>query len=239
MSFNNKRITAVIPARMSSGRFPGKPLAKINGREMVLMVADIAKQSKFIDEVLIATEDEVICDLVDKEGYTGVITGKHYTCTHRVAEVAYNLKGIDYVFNLQGDEPLADPEHLDYIVEYGIDNESDMVQPYRETLEGDYQDPDVVQMVINNGRVLYLMRTPEVATDNIVPQLGMYFYKKEVIADYPNLDMTFVKHWKGLDTIGFCGKYNVDALLIPNCGRSQGIDRPHHIQIVENVLNTR
>ena len=83
------------------------------------------------------------------------------------------------------------------------------------------------------------MRTPDVVTDNIVPQLGMYFYKREVIADYPNLDMTFVKYWKGLDTIGFCGKYNVDALLIPNCGRSQGIDRPHHIQIVENVLNAR
>ena len=45
MSFNNKRITCVIPARMSSGRFPGKPLAKINGRELVLRVVDIAKQS--------------------------------------------------------------------------------------------------------------------------------------------------------------------------------------------------
>ena len=85
MSFNNKRITAVIPARMSSGRFPGKPLAKINGREMVLMVADIVKQSKFIDEILIATEDDIICDLVDKSGYKGVITGKHYTCTHRIS----------------------------------------------------------------------------------------------------------------------------------------------------------
>ena len=98
MSFNNKRITAVIPARMSSGRFPGKPLAKINGREMVLMVADIVKQSKFIDEIIIATEDDIICDLVDKSGYKGVITGKHYTCTHRVAEVAQNLHA-DYVFN--------------------------------------------------------------------------------------------------------------------------------------------
>jgi len=237
--YKGKKIACVIPARMSSSRFPGKPLEKINGRELILRVGDVPRQCKYFDRIIIATQDEIIKDTVEAEGFESMMTQEHYTCTHRVAEVAYNLKGIDYVFNLQGDEPLANPEHLDYIVEYGIDNESDMVQPYRETLEGDYQDPDVVQMVINNGRVLYLMRTPEVATDNIVPQLGMYFYKKEVIADYPNLDMTFVKHWKGLDTIGFCGKYNVDALLIPNCGRSQGIDRPHHIQIVENVLNTR
>ena len=51
--------------------------------------------------------------------------------------------------------------------------------------------------------------------------------------------MTFVKHWKGLDTIGFCGKYNVDALLVPICGKQQGIDRPHHIKIVEDILNAK
>ena len=237
--YKDKKIACIIPARMSSSRFPGKPLAKIHGRELVLRVGDIPRKCRYFDRIIIATEDEVIKDTVEAEGFEAIVTGSHYTCTHRVAEIAYDLKGIDYVFTLQGDEPLADPEEIDYIVRYGVDNESDMVQPYRNTFEGDYEDPDVVQMVINNGRVLYLMRTPEVETDNIVPQLGMYFYKREVIADYPNLDMTFVKYWKGLDTIGFCGKYNVDALLIPNCGRSQGIDRPHHIQIVEDELNRR
>ena len=234
--YKNKKIACVIPARMSSSRFPGKPLEKINGRELVLRVGDVSRQCKYFDRIIIATEDEVIKDRVEEEGFEAVITSSHYTCTHRVAEVAHTLKGIDYVFTLQGDEPLADPKHLDYIVEYGVDNNSDMVQPYRETFEGDYEDPDVVQMVINNDRVLNLMRTPEVETDNVVPQLGMYFYKRSVIADFPNLDMTFVKHWKGLDTIGFCGKYHVDALLLPDSGRSQGVDRPHHIQIVEQYL---
>ena len=237
--YKNKKIACVIPARMSSSRFPGKPLEKINGRELILRVGDVPRQCKYFDRIIIATEDEVIKDRVEEEGFEAMMTSSHYTCNHRVAEVAYKLKGIDYVFNLQGDEPLADPEHLDYIVKYGVDNESDMVQPYRETLEGDTEDPDVVQMIINNGRVLYLMRIPEVVTDNVVPQLGYYFYKREVIADYPNLDMTFVKHWKGLDTIGFCGKYNVDALLIPNCGKQQGVDRPQHIKIIEDELNRR
>ena len=237
--YKNKKIACIIPARMSSSRFPGKPLEKINGRELVLRVGDVPRQCKYFDRIIIATQDEVIKDRVEEEGFEAMMTQEHYTCNHRVAEVAYKLKGIDYVFNLQGDEPLANPSDLDYIVEYGINNECDMVQPYRNAVEGDNEDPDVVQMVINNGRVLYLMRTPEVETDNIVPQIGMYFYKREVITDFPNLDMTFVKHWKGLDTIGFCGKYHVDALLLPDSGRSQGIDRPHHIQIVEDILNER
>ncbi len=233
--YKNKKIACVIPSRMSSSRFPNKPLAKICGRELILRVADAAKKCKHFDRIIIATEDLVIKSRVESEGYEAWMTGSHYTCNHRVSEVASSLD-CDYIFNLQGDEPLAVPEHIDLIVEYGVNNNSDMVQPYRETIEGDTEDPDVVQMIVNNGRVLYLMRTPEIVTNNVVPQLGYYFYKREVIEDFKNLDMTFVKYWKGLDTIGFCGKYNVDALLVANCGKQQGIDRPEHIEIVEQQL---
>ena len=61
--YKKKTVTCVIPARMSSGRFPGKPLAKIHGRELVLRVADIARKSKHVDGVIVATEDQVIKDL--------------------------------------------------------------------------------------------------------------------------------------------------------------------------------
>ena len=234
--YHNKTIACVIPARLGSSRFPNKPLAKINGREMVLRVADIAKQSKHLDEIIIATEDKIIQDLATDNEYHSVITNSHYTCTHRVAEVAQAID-FDFIFNLQGDEPLSDPNHLDYIIEYGIDNELDMVQPIRKNLEGDNENPDVVQVIVNNGKVLYLMRIPEVITENVYPQLGYYFYKREVIDDYKNLDMSFVKYWKGLDTIAFCGKYDVVPLLLPNCGRQQGVDRPEHIKIIEKELS--
>jgi len=234
--YKNKTITCVIPSRMSSSRFPNKPLAKILGRELVLRVADSAKKCKYFDRIIVATEDQIIKDLVESEGYEAWITGKHYTCSHRVSEIASDLE-CDYVFNLQGDEPLSNPKHLDYIIEYGIDNELDMVQPIRETLEGDNENPDVVQVIVNNGKILYLMRIPEVITENVYPQLGYYFYKREVIDDFKNLDMSFVKYWKGLDTIAFCGKYDVTPLLLPNCGRQQGVDRPEHIKIIEKELS--
>ena len=231
--YKNKKIACVIPARMSSSRFPGKPLAKIHGRELVLRVADIARKSKHVDVVIIATEDQVIKDLANENGYLSIITGSHYTCTHRVAEVSKDLK-TDYVFNLQGDEPETDFRDIDKTIEFGIDNDCDVVQPSRPLIDEDLQDEDVVQMIVNNGKVLHMERNVPTVTDNIITQVGMYFYKREVVADYPNLDMTWVKYWRGLDIIGFCGKYDVIPFDIET--RTQAIDRPHHIHIVEQHL---
>lgn len=231
--YKSKSIACIIPARMSSSRFPGKPLAKINGRELILRVADIANESKFVDRIIIATEDMIIKETVEKEGYEAMITSSHYTCTHRVAEVASHLTE-DYIFNLQGDEPLTNPLEMANVIAFGIDNDCDMVQPYRKAIPEEIADPDCVQMIVNNGKILHLQREPDTITDNIITQIGMYFYKRHVVADFPNCDMTWVKYWKGLDTIGFCGKYDVTPLEI--AGTAQAIDRPHHIQIVEQYL---
>ena len=234
MSYNDKRITCIIPARMSSGRFPGKPLAKINGRELVLRVADIATKSLYIDEIIIATEDEVIAKLAEDNGYTAMITGTHYTCTHRVAEISQNLH-TDYVFNLQGDEPLTQRKWIDDMIEYGIDNEIDVLQSSRELEEGEVEDEDVVKMVVNNNRVTHMQRKCDVICDNICTQLGLYLYSIDAIRKFPDLDMTFVKYWKGLDTIGFCGKYDVVPFDL-KCGKIRAVDRTWHIQEVEWLL---
>ena len=231
--YRGKSIVCVIPARMSSSRFPGKPLAKINGRELVLRVADIARKAKYFDRIIIATEDEEIRDLAIYHHYESWITKSHYTCTHRVAEVASQLS-CDYVFNLQGDEPMTNPDDLDKVVEFGVNNNADMVQPYRALTDQDLDDEDCVQMIVNNDRVMHMERVPPTVTNNLVTQIGMYFYKRQVIQDFPNLDMTWVKHWKGLDTIGFCGRYEVVPFELDE--RTQAIDRPEHIQIVEQQL---
>ncbi len=230
----DKSITCVIPARMSSSRFPGKPLAKIAGKEMVLRVADIARESKYIDRIIIATEDIMIQRLAEINGYEAVITNKHYTCTHRVAEVAEKLD-CDYVFNLQGDEPLTQTKWIDDMIMFGVNIDADMVQSSRRLEDGEMEDEDVVKMIVNNGKILHMVRQPDIICDNIITQLGLYFYRRNVIVDFPNCDMTFVKYWKGLDTIGFCGKYDVIPYDL-NCGKIRAVDRPHHIQEVEEQL---
>ena len=232
--YKNKTIVCVIPARLGSSRFPNKPLAKINGREMVLLVADIANQSKYLDEIIIATEDKIIQDLATDNNYHSVITRSHYTCTHRVAEVADTVPA-DFIFNLQGDEPLTNPKWIDDMIVHAIDNDIDVLQSSRELEPEEIDDEDVVKMVLNNGVITHMQRKCDVICDNIVTQLGLYMYKKDVIVDFPNCDMTFVQYWHGLDTIGFCGKYNVIPFDL-KCGKIRAVDRPHHIQEVEQQL---
>ena len=232
--YKNKTIVCVIPARLGSSRFPNKPLAKISGREMVLRVADIAKQSKYLDDIIIATEDKIIQDLAIDNNYHSVITRSHYTCTHRVAEVADTIIA-DYIFNLQGDEPLTDPKWIDDMIVYAIENDIDVLQSSRELEPEEIDDEDVVKMILNNGVVTHMQRKCDVICDNIITQLGLYMYKKNVIVDFPNCDMTFVQYWHGLDTIGFCGKYNVIPFDL-KCGKIRAVDRPHHIKEVEQQL---
>ena len=235
--YKGKTVTCVVPARMSSSRFPGKPLVKIHGRELVLRVADIAKESKYVDSVIVATEDQVIKDLANDNGYLSIVTSSHYTCTHRVAEVAGSLVA-DHVFNLQGDEPLTNPKWIDDMIVYAIDNNIDVLQSSRKLEPDEIDDEDVVKMILNNGVVTHMQRKCDVICDNIVTQLGLYMYKKDVIVDFPNLDMTFVKYWRGLDTIGFCGKYKVIPFDL-KCGKVRAVDRPHHIQEIEEKLSKK
>ena len=124
-------ISCVIPARMSSSRFPGKPLYKILGKELILHVCDIASNCSTIDKVVVATEDQEIYDLVVRSGFDAVVTGKFPTCTHRVAEVSQNVES-DFILNLQGDEPLTQPDWLDQVIKFGVRHQCDMVQPMRQ-----------------------------------------------------------------------------------------------------------
>ena len=229
-----QKITCVIPARLSSSRFPRKPLALINDRAMVLRVADIGRKSKYIDNVIVATEDNEIVDLCKKEGYESRLTRKHYTCTHRVAEVSQNVES-DFILNLQGDEPLIQSDWIDDIIRFGVTYRCDMVQAIRDLDESEIKDQDVVKCVINNGVVTHCMRDIEIVNENIKSIIGLYLYKRSVINDFPNLDMTFINQWQGLDTQGFIGKYNVMPYNL-NCAKFRAIDRPEHIDEVEKLL---
>ncbi len=107
-----QRTVIVIPARYKSSRFPGKPLAKINGREMVLIVADKASEAIGKENVYIATENMEIVKIAKNEGYNVVITSDScLTGTDRVAEASLEIDA-DIFINIQGDEPLIDPNDI-------------------------------------------------------------------------------------------------------------------------------
>ena len=227
-------ITCIIPARMSSSRFPGKPLRKILGRELVLRVCDIAKESELIDNIVVATEDWEIHNCVLEAGYNSMMTPKYNSCTHRVAKAAQHVKA-DYYVNLQGDEPCVTAEMLDDIIRFAVKGKHKMVQAVFDMEFDDIENVDVVKAVVNNGNVINLTRVPEVMCDNLKGMSGIYVYDRPTITNFFDYDLGLVEAWKGLDTFGFIGKVPVVPFTLPY--RTHGVDRPTDIPVVEAKLS--
>ena len=112
----NKKILAVIPARWASTRFPGKPIADILGKPMVQWVSEHAQNASLVSEVVVATDDQRIYDVVTNFRGKAVMTSpNHESGTDRVAEVAKNTE-CDIVVNVQGDEPLFNPKDISNLI---------------------------------------------------------------------------------------------------------------------------
>ena len=227
-------VTCIIPARMGSSRFPGKPLKKIQGRELILRCCDIANQSQLVDNFVVATEDEEIDTVVKNAGYNSIITPSFQSCTHRVAYVAQRVE-CKHVVNLQGDEPCVTPQMLDDMIKFTLEGGYHMTQAVYELEYTDIGNEDIVKAIVNNNRVIGLTRVPEVITNNLKGIAGVYVYAQGIIAAFPKLDMRLVDAWKGLDTFGFIGAVPVVPYELPH--RTHAIDRPTDIPIVEAKLS--
>ena len=113
----------LIPSRLSATRLPRKPLLKINGVSIISNVVRKAKEAD-IGEVYVATEDKEILHAVEKNNGKAILTGIHNTGTDRIYEAFQKLKlnSIDYIINLQGDEPLIDPSDIINLNKLMIEN---------------------------------------------------------------------------------------------------------------------
>ena len=155
------KIIAIIPARMGSSRFPGKPLARILDKSMIEHVYLRASISDVLEDVFITTPDEEIRREVERFGGKVIMTSpKHERASDRVAEAA---KGIDcdIVINLQGDEPLIHPEMISLAVKPLVKSKevvcSNIVK--RIEKESDYIDPNMIKVVADrNMNALYFSR---------------------------------------------------------------------------------
>ena len=157
------KVTAIIPARMGSSRFPGKPLAKICGHTMIEHVLRRVSLSKTLDSVVVATCDHVIVEEVERCGGRAVMTSdKHERCTDRIEEAADQVGG-DIIVNIQGDEPFVTPKMIDLAVAPMLKDPSLVCTNLMsritdlETLE----DPNEVKVVFDRKMdALYMSREP-------------------------------------------------------------------------------
>jgi len=158
-------IRVVIPARFASTRLPGKPLVDIAGQPMIVRVAVAARRARN-DGVWVATDDERIVAAVAQHGVDAVMTrADHPSGTDRIAEVADRLgwDDADIVVNVQGDEPLIDPDVVDAVADALRDDSGAAVATAAHPLTdaGDFFNPNVVKVVCDaHGRALYFSRAP-------------------------------------------------------------------------------
>jgi 3-deoxy-manno-octulosonate cytidylyltransferase (CMP-KDO synthetase) len=162
-------IVAIVPARMGSSRFPGKPMAEILGLPMIAHVYLRTAMSKTLNETWVATCDQEIKDYIESIGGKAIMTADtHERCSDRTAEAMVKIEGItgkkiDVVVMVQGDEPLVTPGMIDSAVETLKNNKDAGVACLMNNIEDeeDFSDPNEVKVVVNgSNRAIYFSREP-------------------------------------------------------------------------------
>ncbi len=153
------RIAVIIPARYGAQRFPGKPLADLAGRPLVAHVVERARRAGGVDVVAVATDDARIARAAERAGALAIMTGEAATGTDRVAEAARKLSpAVDVVVNLQGDEPLMEPDAIETLVR-AMSAGVEMATLARPLDPEELDRPQVVKVVADAaGNALYFSR---------------------------------------------------------------------------------
>jgi 3-deoxy-manno-octulosonate cytidylyltransferase (CMP-KDO synthetase) len=191
-------VVIVIPARYGSTRLPGKPLVSLAGKPMIQRVYERAKQAKQANRVIVATDDDRIIKAVQEFGGEARMTRPdHRTGTERVAEVAAHEPG-DVFVNVQGDEPLLDPNAVDTAIQALLDEPQAAVATVATPIKtpGDIMDPNVCKVVLDfDENALYFSRAPipwvrdtggHVQARHL-KHLGLYVFRRDALLEYPTL----------------------------------------------------
>jgi 3-deoxy-manno-octulosonate cytidylyltransferase (CMP-KDO synthetase) len=239
----------VIPARWASTRFPGKVLAPLSGRPLVLHACDIAAGAGRVDAVHVAVDDDRVARAVEEAGFTAVRTSPdHPSGTDRVAEAVANLAA-DLVVGLQADEPFLHPADLDVL----IDALADPTEPAPiATLAGaletvaEWRDPNVVKVLVDGeGHAVYFSRAPipyPRPASGPLPEhppgpvpapakrhVGVYGWRRESLLAFAQLPASELERFEGLEQLRAL-EAGWRIAVRPVTGRPFGVDRPEDLE---------
>ena len=205
------KILGVIPARYKSSRFPGKPLANICGKPMIYWVYNQAKQVKDFFDVYVATDDERIMDICDKYNMNVIMTStKHKTGTDRVGEVAKKIEADLYV-NIQGDEPLIEPDTIRKAILPFYKNENLKITNLMTKIKNpvDAINCTIPKVITNKDNIgIFLTRSltpyPKANIDyNFYKQVCVYGFKPEALEFYCSNDRGKIEAIEDIEILRF------------------------------------
>lgn len=247
------KITGVIPARYNSVRFPGKPLALIEGITMIERVYKNAIRSRYIDKVIIATDDERIEKCAKGFNADVIMTSvKHKTGTDRIYE-AVKDSNCDIVVNIQGDEPFIDPQNIDRAIKPFLNDQSLNVSTLAVRIKNviDLPDHNKVKVVMDkNNNALYFSRNIipydtknnsglkyELNNNAYYKHIGLYVYRKKYLEKYVKLRKSSLEKSENLEQLRILENGEKIRVVIVK-KESLSVDTPDDLKNILNLLRT-
>lgn len=200
----------VIPARFASTRLPGKPLADIAGKPMIVRVYQQASKARRLTGVIAAVDDERVYEAVVSNGGRAMMTAKdHPTGTDRLAEVAAAHPEAELIINVQGDEPMIEPAIIDELAAAFDDDPDLQMATVKSPMksQADINNPNNVKVVTDkNGYALYFSRSPlpyfrENTGMTVYKHIGIYAYKRDFLLEYAKMMPTQLEQTESLEQL--------------------------------------
>ena len=240
---SNKSIIVVIPARMASSRYPGKPLVLISGLPLIEHVRRRALLSQSANNVVVATCDSIIKDSVEKSGGIAVMTkDTHTRCTDRIHEAIQVLDG-DVIVMVQGDEPLLMPQTIAEVAAPLFADPSLGIVNLLSPLESnnDYLNQNIVKAACNiKGDVIYFSRSaiPCFREQMQVPvyrQTGIMAFRRATLEKFSSLPETPLERAESVDMLRAI-EHGIRIAAVISSQSTLGVDRPGDVTLVEAEL---
>ena len=257
MSSNSSDFFAVIPARFASTRLPGKPLADIHGKPMVVRVAERAAASGAAG-IWLATDHEGVAAAVEGMGYRTVMTSPDCASgTDRLAEVASQLGWSDdmVVVNVQGDEPLIDPALIRATAQALFDHPAASMATVSHRIDDPAEafNPNVVKVVLDkDGYALYFSRAPipwsrdawaDGARPAVLPEaipmqrhIGLYAYRVGFLKLYPGLSRPAIEMHESLEQLRALWHGHRIVVIESDQAIAPGVDTQEDLEKVRALL---
>lgn len=235
------KVVAVIPARLASTRLPRKMLREIAGVPLLARVYEGVRACRSLDEVVVATDSEEILSFCQARGFTARMTSsEHRSGTERMQEIS-NALPADVYLNVQGDEPLTRPEHIEMLLKVMSTNTVQVGTLKTVAAAIDVNNPSAVKVVTDSlGRALYFSRTAiPFDRDGMKPvyykHLGFYGYRKQALDQFVRWPESGLEKSERLEQLRFL-ENGVSIYVGETQFDTVGVDTEEDLRRVEDIL---
>ena len=246
-------IVAIIPARMSASRFPGKPLVDIAGMPMIGHVYHRVRECKILTETYVATCDNEIAEYIQGVGGKVVMTAKtHERCSDRCAEALLKIeqftgKKIDILVMVQGDEPLVNPQMIDEAVNPLLNNpEINIVNLAGDISDRDeFEDPNEIKVIVDkHSNALCFSRSPipfmkkEFDKSVMKKQICIIPFRRDFLIQFNQWTPLSLEKLESIDMLRVL-EHGYDVHIVPTKHKMKSVDTPSDLKIVEQIMKER